>query len=162
MSPTLGCRQTVVNNVRTWNWPSVSSRHSSCKSRLLIRADERTRTADLISLRVIGQALQRCAGDCKCRMFRGVSFPCLARRCTVLRSRWYQCGIRTSDKLPSDGRSNGTDPRPSIQRIAMTLTCMRATGTRLAETIPSCMAPNYDSPTTISLCPMVRRDRASA
>ena len=32
------------------------------------RADERTRTADLISLRVIIQALQGCAGGCKCRI----------------------------------------------------------------------------------------------
>jgi hypothetical protein len=33
------------------------------------------------------------AGGCKCRIFRGVSFPCLAECCTVLRSRWYQSGI---------------------------------------------------------------------
>jgi hypothetical protein len=55
------------------------------------RAD--LRTADLLQLRVIGQALQGCAEDCKCRIFRGVSFPCLAACCTVLRSRWYQSGI---------------------------------------------------------------------
>jgi hypothetical protein len=61
------------------------------------RADERTRTADLVSLRVIGQGLQRFAGGCKCRIFRGVSFPCLAACCTVLRSRWYQIGIKRSD-----------------------------------------------------------------
>jgi hypothetical protein len=46
------------------------------------------------SLRVIHQALQGYAGDCKCRIFRGVSFPCLAECCTVLRSRWYQSGIK--------------------------------------------------------------------
>src|ERR687898_608411 len=57
------------------------------------RADERTRTADLISLRVITQALQGIAGGCKCRIFRGVSFLRLAQCCTVLRSRWYQIGI---------------------------------------------------------------------
>jgi hypothetical protein len=56
-------------------------------------ADERTRTADLISLRVCGQALQGCAGGCKCRIFRGVSFLRLAECCTVLRSRWYKSGI---------------------------------------------------------------------
>jgi hypothetical protein len=61
------------------------------------RADERTRTADLISLRVCGHALQGCAGDCKSRIFRGVSFPCLAAWCTVLRSRWYQSGVSTFD-----------------------------------------------------------------
>ena len=32
----------------------------------------------LLQLRVIIQALQGCAGDCKCRIFGGVSFPCLA------------------------------------------------------------------------------------
>jgi hypothetical protein len=57
------------------------------------RADERTRTADLISLRVITQALQGCAGDCKFRISIGVSFLCLATCCTVLRFRWYQSGI---------------------------------------------------------------------
>jgi hypothetical protein len=46
------------------------------------------------SLRVIHQALQECARDCKCRIFRGVSFPCLAACCTVLRSQWYQSGIK--------------------------------------------------------------------
>jgi hypothetical protein len=50
----------------------------------------------VISLRVITQALQRCAGYCNCRIFRGVSFLRLADCCTVLRSRWYQSGIRTS------------------------------------------------------------------
>src|SRR5919106_2170925 len=57
------------------------------------RADERTRTAGLISLRVIIQALQGCAGDCKCRVFRGVSFLWFAPCCTVLRSRWCQNGV---------------------------------------------------------------------
>ena len=47
----------------------------------------------LLQLRVITQALQGCAGGCKCRIFRGVSFPCLAECCTVLRCRWYQSGI---------------------------------------------------------------------
>src|ERR687895_522414 len=60
------------------------------------RADERTRTADLTSLRLIGQVLQGCAGGCKCRIFRGVSFLYLAACCTVLRSRWYQSGIKRS------------------------------------------------------------------
>src|SRR5215204_5536551 len=52
----------------------------------------------LLQLRVITQALQGCAGDCKCRILGGVSFPCLAACCTVLRCRWYQSGIRTSDR----------------------------------------------------------------
>src|SRR5829696_2650281 len=57
------------------------------------RADERTRTAYPCSLRVITQALQGCAGACKSRISKGVSFLYLAECCTVLRSRWYQSGI---------------------------------------------------------------------
>jgi Transposase, Mutator family len=38
------------------------------------RADERTRTADLISLRVIGQGLQGVAQACRTRISKGVSF----------------------------------------------------------------------------------------
>jgi hypothetical protein len=48
----------------------------------------------LLQLRVITQALQGFAGDCKCSIFRGVSFLYLAECCTVLRSRWCQCGVR--------------------------------------------------------------------
>jgi hypothetical protein len=52
------------------------------------------------SLRVIGHVLQGCAGACKCRIFRGVSFLRLAQCCTVLRSRWYQSGINTALTSP--------------------------------------------------------------
>jgi len=65
----------------------------SCKCWKNERADERTRTADLISLRVIHQALQGFAEGCKSRIFKGVSFLCLAACCTVLRSRWCQSGV---------------------------------------------------------------------
>jgi hypothetical protein len=57
------------------------------------RADERTRTADLISLRVIIQALQGFARDCKYRMDMRFPLLRLATCCTVLRSRWYQSDI---------------------------------------------------------------------
>jgi hypothetical protein len=60
------------------------------------RTDERTRTADLLQLRVIGQGLQGCAGGRKCRIFRGVSFLYLAACCTVLRTRWCQSGVKRS------------------------------------------------------------------
>ena len=43
---------------------------------------------------MITQALQGCAGDCKCRIFRGVSFLRLAPCCTALRSRWCQSGVK--------------------------------------------------------------------
>src|SRR5215204_2749546 len=49
------------------------------------------------SLRVITQALQEFAGVCKCRVSRGVFILYLAACCTVLRSRWYQSGIRTTE-----------------------------------------------------------------
>ena len=56
-------------------------------------ADERTRTADLPSLRVINRMLQGFAQACKTRIDRQVSFLCLALCCTVLRSRWCQSGV---------------------------------------------------------------------
>ena len=58
------------------------------------RPDERTRTAHLLQLRVITQALQGCAEDCKCRIFRGVSFSpacCVLHRIAFpVVSEWYQ------------------------------------------------------------------------
>jgi hypothetical protein len=54
----------------------------------LWRADERTRTADPISLRVIIHALQVVSRPCTCRIDKSVSILRLARCCTVLRSRW--------------------------------------------------------------------------
>jgi hypothetical protein len=45
------------------------------------------------SLRVITQALQGCAEDCKYPLSKGIPLLCLAEGCTVLRSRWYQSGI---------------------------------------------------------------------
>jgi hypothetical protein len=49
------------------------------------RADERTRTADLVSLRVIGHRLLDVALSCKSRIDKGFSVPCLAHYCGVLR-----------------------------------------------------------------------------
>jgi hypothetical protein len=63
------------------------------------RADERTRTAVLISLRVIGQWLQGVAGVCKYRISKPLSLLCIALCCTVLRSRWCQSGVKIA--LPS-------------------------------------------------------------
>jgi hypothetical protein len=57
------------------------------------RADERTRTADLLQLRVIHQALQGFADSCKTRISRPISCPRFALCCTVLRSRWCQSGV---------------------------------------------------------------------
>jgi hypothetical protein len=49
------------------------------------RADERTRTADLISLRVCGQGLLRVTRVCKSRIDKGFLVPSIARDCRVLR-----------------------------------------------------------------------------
>src|SRR5215212_4384677 len=59
------------------------------------RADERTRTAYPCSLRVITQALQGVAEACKSRISRRFPLLRVAACCTVLRSRWYQSGIRS-------------------------------------------------------------------
>ena len=71
-------------------WRDLSGRHDPYKK----RADERTRTADLSSLRVIIQALQGFAQACKCSIFKPVSYHWLAVRCTVLRSRWCHRGVK--------------------------------------------------------------------
>jgi hypothetical protein len=42
---------------------------------------------------VIHQALQGFAWGCKSRIPKPVSFPRLALRCTVVRSRWCQSGV---------------------------------------------------------------------
>ena len=76
------------------------------------------------SLRVIGQALQGLAGTCKSPISKPDSFLWLALHCTVLRSRWYQIGIRTSDSYsltvgsmarPRDLRSHNP-PTPVSRR----------------------------------------------
>ena len=48
------------------------------------------------SLRVISQVLQGFARACKSPISKRLSFLCLALCCTVLRSRWYQSGIKRS------------------------------------------------------------------
>ena len=57
------------------------------------RADERTRTADLISLRGIIHALQGFAEVCKSRISRRFPLLRVAECCTALRSRWCQSGV---------------------------------------------------------------------
>jgi hypothetical protein len=57
------------------------------------RADERTRTAFLLRLRVIIQALQGRAQACKYRISKRLSLLRFAVCCTVLRSQWCQSGV---------------------------------------------------------------------
>jgi hypothetical protein len=94
------------------------------------RADERTRTADLPSLRVIRRALQGFAQPCKSRKSRRFSLLRFARCCAVLRSRWYQSGIRrhrfsvTRAGVPGEKWSRVPPPqgRDDILRIICVLT----------------------------------------
>jgi hypothetical protein len=51
----------------------------------LERADERTRTADLPSLRVRSRKFLRIAQTCKSRIDKGFSVPCITHYCRVLR-----------------------------------------------------------------------------
>jgi hypothetical protein len=69
-------------------------RNFTCKSR---QNKELTSGLEPLScsLGVIIQALQGNAEDCKSRISKPVSFLCFAQRCTVLRSRWCQSGIRS-------------------------------------------------------------------
>src|SRR5215216_6834993 len=90
------------------------------------RAEERTRTADLISLRVITQALQGCAGNCKCRIDKPFALLRLALCCTVPRSRWYQSGIRcvmvpicTQNRLRFSAQRGDANHSVRFERIAM-------------------------------------------
>ena len=82
------------------------------------RADERTRTAYPCSLRVIGHVLQGVAQACKCRISKLLSLLWVAACCTVLRSRWYQCGIRRTGKF--DLRHQSTEFTMPAQRISAT------------------------------------------
>jgi hypothetical protein len=62
-------RRSVVSVASVWYQNSKNPAYLS----QLGRADERTRTADPISLRVIHHAMQRVARGCKPRISRGVS-----------------------------------------------------------------------------------------
>jgi hypothetical protein len=66
----------------------------SCKWWKNKRADERTRTADLLQLRVIIHVLQGLAEGCNSRLSKPISLLRVAACCTVLRSRWCQSGVR--------------------------------------------------------------------
>jgi hypothetical protein len=76
------------------------------------KADERTPTADLISLRVIGHALQGFAQGCKYRISKRLSLLRFAACCTVLRSRWYQSGIKRAPLM-----HRGRYPRRALFRV---------------------------------------------
>jgi hypothetical protein len=58
--------------------------HFPCKIATKKGADERTRTADLLQLRVCGQWLLGVAEACKSRIGKGFSVLCIAHYCRAL------------------------------------------------------------------------------
>jgi hypothetical protein len=64
------------------------------------------------SLRVIGHVLRGFAQECKSRISRRLSLLRVAQCCTVLRSRWYQSGIKRLPLMHS--RSLCQTSAPSI------------------------------------------------
>src|SRR5215211_3208744 len=83
-------RSKVRATLRTVASPSFSDKPPHDDGHLgesvLKRADERTRTAYLISLRVCGQWLLSVARACNSRIDKGSSVPCDAHYCTGLRA----------------------------------------------------------------------------
>ena len=78
------------------------------------------------SLRVITQALQGVARACKSRISKPVPFLRFALSCTVLRSRWYQSGIRcvmvpicTENRLRFSAQRGDANHSVRFERIAM-------------------------------------------
>jgi len=59
------------------------------------RADERTRTADLVSSRVCSRAFLSVAEDCKCRINKRFLVRSVARYCTTLCAGWGQPRVST-------------------------------------------------------------------
>src|SRR5215208_783230 len=86
--------------------------YSACLSQLR-SADERARTADLSSLRVINRALQGFAEASKYRISKPASFLCLTPCCTVLCSRWCQSGVTVDWKPRQQPRNVWAEPGPA-------------------------------------------------
>ena len=87
VDPTRGCR-------KIFRGTSPFLRHASVPA-----AEPHFERADsnrlpLLQLRVIIHTLQGFAQGCKCRISKPYSFLRLAVRCTVLRSRWCQSGVK--------------------------------------------------------------------
>src|SRR5215213_1444962 len=119
----------------------------SCKSKENKRADERTRTAYPCSLRVIGHVLQGGAEACKSRIFGPFSLLWFAPCCTVLRSRWYQIGIRSTSSPTFANSEKG------ISRLPLPPLLGRRRQPHLEASPGLCATP----PPTPHPCPSARR-----
>jgi hypothetical protein len=95
--------------------------------------EERTRTADLISLRVKNHSLQGCAQACKSPISKPLSRLWFALRCTVLCSRWYQIGIRNPCITSCRSDRNAKIPSPSYLRQPIVTTKKTTTTGKLAR-----------------------------
>jgi hypothetical protein len=86
-----GHGMTGCSTVTVWGGPTVPL-HLTFYLQIAIkrRADERTRTADLISLRVCGRAYLSIAGDSECRIDKRFLVPLVAQYCRGLRP--ARCG----------------------------------------------------------------------
>src|SRR5215217_6862819 len=92
--------ETVFGEATAYALLTKPSTRTSCASHFCgICRQNRELTSGLeplcCSLRVITQALQGVARTCKCHISKPFSLLRFAGCCTVLRSRWYQCGIRS-------------------------------------------------------------------
>jgi hypothetical protein len=93
-------------------------------------AQKESRRADsnrlpLLQLRVIGHVLQRFARACKSRISKRLSFLCLALRCTVLRSRWYQSGINFIPIFAGHHRPPAASQTQSVEEGGPSLLAIR-------------------------------------
>jgi hypothetical protein len=94
-------RMPGYSTVAVWGGPTAPSHFMFyLQIRENQRADERTRTAFLLQLRVINSVLQGVAPACKSCISKPISLPQLALCCTVLRSRWCQSGVNVTVVFP--------------------------------------------------------------
>src|SRR5829696_8642878 len=104
------------------------------------------------SLRVIHHMLQGCAGACKCRIFRGVSFPCcvLHRIAFPVVSEWYQKQVDDTSPIPLQWRLGNARygvvlPEPFRHRDdgadALVASSLAATASSSARSFPLLCGP---------------------
>jgi len=93
---------------RRWQIEAFLPRSLSASAQ---RADERTRTANL-PITSDKWGLQGFARSCTSRISKRFSLLRVALCCTVLRSRWCQSGIRSSDSYTLTVGSTGLEPTP--------------------------------------------------
>jgi hypothetical protein len=104
---------------RRWYIEAFLPRYLSASAKSIESRRADSNRLPLLQLRVIGQALQGYARDCKLRISKRLSLLRFARCCTVLRSRWYQSGIRSTCSTEFANSEKGISclPLPPVRRI---------------------------------------------